>query len=194
MNYYDFFGALLSVSAAFFYVIENPIAWPLSALALPIDIYLYVSQHLYGDTCLQLGYLCSTLYGWYQWRFGGEKHTGLVVANISKLHAYYLFITAFFGFLISFRLLLYTEPLKIALFDSITVVLSLCAQWLMCRKLIETWMVWFIVDVLYIELYYIKGLYFHSAMTLIYFCLAISGYLVWRKKLVLAPKKSLIIS
>lgn len=183
MNYYDFVGALLSVSAAFFYVIEKPIAWPLSAIALPVDIYLYASKALYGDMCLQLGYLCSTLYGWYQWRFGGEKHNGLVVSSISMQHALLLFAMSVLGFLLAFFLLSKTEPVLIAFFDALTVILSLCAQWLLCRKLIQTWLVWFMVDVLYIKLYYIKGLYFHSAMTLVYFCLAVSGYIVWRRQL-----------
>ena len=183
MNYYDFFGALLSVSAAFFYVIEKPIAWPLSALALPVDIYLYASKGLYGDMCLQLGYLCSTIYGWYQWRFGGEKHNGLKVSSISLPHALCLVVVGILGFLLVFSLLINTEPQTIAFFDTITVVLSLCAQWLLCRKLIQTWLVWFAVDLLYIELYYIKGLYFHSAMTLVYFGLAVSGYVVWRRHL-----------
>lgn len=192
MNYYDFFGALLSVSAAFFYVIEKPIAWPLSAMALPVDICLYASKGLYGDMCLQMGYLCSTMYGWYQWRYGGEKHDGLKVSTLSLVHALSLTLICILGFLLSFFLLKKTEPQTIAFFDAITVVLSLCAQWLLCRKLIQTWLVWFAVDLLYIELYYIKGLYFHSAMTLVYFCLAVSGYWLWRQHL--SPSKAAAVA
>lgn len=179
----DVVGSLLSVSAAFFYVIENPIAWPLSALALPVDIYLYFTKALYGDMVLQLGYLCSTLYGWYQWRFGGDAHQGVQVSRLTLMHACVLAGLASFGYVAAFKLLSLGEPTTIAFFDAITVVLSLTAQWLLCRKLIETWLVWFVVDILYIRLYFIKGLYFHSGMTLVYFCLAVSGYLVWRKQL-----------
>jgi len=62
-------------------------------------------------------------------------------------------------------------------------VVSLIAQWLMCRKIIETWSLWFFVDACYVGMHYLKGIPMHALVSCIYLGMAIVGYLLWQKQL-----------
>ena len=42
--------------------------------------------------------------------------------------------------------------------DSLTTVLSLAAQYLLCRKRLENWLLWIVADIIYIPLYFSRHL------------------------------------
>ena len=67
--------------------------------------------------------------------------------------------------------------------DSITTSLSLVAMFLMARRKVENWIYWIIADLIYIPLYFYKGLLLTSFQFLIFLIIAILGYLSWSKKL-----------
>ena len=66
--------------------------------------------------------------------------------------------------------------------DSITTSLSLVAMFLMARRKVENWIYWIIADLIYIPLYFYKGLLLTSFQFLIFLIIAILGYLSWSKK------------
>lgn len=183
MGELDFLGAFFSILCLYFYVKENPLAWPISAVAIPFDIVLYAKKGIYADMSLQIAYFISTLYGWYQWCFGGKDHKGIAISVVPrKTFMMYLAATSI-GSIGLYSILRHYIPADIAALDALTTVMSLLAQWLLCRKHIETWLVWMSVDVFYFYLYYVKGLPFHCWMVLIYFLFAFVGYANWRRSL-----------
>jgi nicotinamide mononucleotide transporter len=60
---------------------------------------------------------------------------------------------------------------------------SLAAQWMMTRKLLENWIIWVAVDVVYIAKYIYKSLYVTSGLYLVFLILSAKGYLEWRRSL-----------
>jgi len=60
---------------------------------------------------------------------------------------------------------------------------SLVAQWMMTRKLLENWIVWVSVDVIYIGMYIYKSLYVTAALYLVFLILSAMGYFQWRASL-----------
>ena len=67
------------------------------------------------------------------------------------------------------------------LLDATTTILALITQWLVCRKILENWLMWIVVDSLYIGLYNYKQLNFHAFENIIYLILAIIGFVKWYK-------------
>jgi nicotinamide mononucleotide transporter len=63
--------------------------------------------------------------------------------------------------------------------DSFTVAASLVATWMLARKLLEQWFVWFVVNVLYIYMYWVKGLHPTALLFVIYACGSVIGYITW---------------
>lgn len=64
--------------------------------------------------------------------------------------------------------------------DALTTVASLIAQWLMGRKVLESWLVWIFVDVISIGLYVAKELYLTAGLYSVFLVLATWGWAEWR--------------
>lgn len=187
MSVIDFLGSLLSLLCTYLFIKEDKRAWLISAVAIPFDAFVYYQSHLYGDMFLQGIYLSMTLYGYKQWRNDSNPNQELPISYTNQLEKLLLLCIATLSiFALNPVLKPFNQP-HIATLDSITTVLSLCAQWLLCKKKIETWLVWFIVDGLYAYLYIIKSLPFHGLMAFIYLLMAISGWRNWHRHYLLTP-------
>jgi nicotinamide mononucleotide transporter len=175
----DLIGATLSIISGFFYIKEKSVAWLISLLAIPFDIFMDISIGIYGDLLLQFFYFILLLYGWYAWRNGEQKEDSLAM---SKMNMKQFYQTGFFILipttLVWLSLGHYTDS-NVALLDSLVTVLSLLAQWLLCRKIIESWLLWIFVDSLYVALFIFKQMPFHAFMALFDTVVCIMGYLCW---------------
>ena len=58
---------------------------------------------------------------------------------------------------------------------------SLIAQWMMTRKLLENWLLWIAVDVVYIGLFINRGLTLTAVLYAIFLILATIGFVQWRR-------------
>ena len=80
---------------------------------------------------------------------------------------------------LSYGLRTYTDA-ALPFWDSLTTAMSLAAQWMLAKKIFETWIVWITVDVIYLGVYFYRDLYLTAGLHLIYLALAIVGLLAWR--------------
>ncbi len=71
--------------------------------------------------------------------------------------------------------------------DSATTSTSLVAQWMMTKKLLENWLVWVAVDVVYIGMFIYKSLYVTAALYLVFLMLSVMGYRQWKATLHVEP-------
>jgi len=67
------------------------------------------------------------------------------------------------------------------LLDALTTVLSVEAQYLMTRKVIEHWLVWMAADVIYVWLYAERGLYLTSLLYVVFFAMCVAGWRDWSR-------------
>lgn len=179
----DILGASLAFLTTCFYIKASPWAWPIGVLATINDAVLYALTGIYGDMALQGLYFVSMLYGWFVWTQGGNNKTALPVGHISSRVALYLMLLSVLGVALVSQVLSYYTTSQVPYLDAITMVLSLVAQWMMCRKWIESWVVWLFVDAIYVGLYCYKGIPFHAGLNLVYLLMAVSGYGYWRRLL-----------
>lgn len=180
----DLFGAIASLSATILFISVNRLAWLITAVATLLNGWLYWQQGIYADMTLEVAYFASAIYGWISWR---KSKYGIIteIKTMSSLQEWLILLgtLSFIYCLLWFFLSTYTNT-NVAALDAATTALSLVAQWLMCRKVILTWVLWFITDTIYVYLYYIKELPFHALLVLIYLGLALIGYFSWRQRLV----------
>ena len=64
---------------------------------------------------------------------------------------------------------------------------SLVAQFWMAQKRLQCWVLWFVLDVIYVGLFYYKGLYPTAILYAVFVGLAAYGWLDWRRALATAP-------
>ncbi len=54
---------------------------------------------------------------------------------------------------------------------------------MMTRKLLENWLVWIAVDVVYVAMFVYKELFVTAALYTVFLALAVAGYREWRASL-----------
>lgn len=182
--FFDFTGALVSFLSTYFFIRLNPNAWLLGILATLINGGLYWYKGIYADMALELIYFLSMVYGWALWQPKKTKKNNPIM-RLQHLPPFMWFMlgTTLCCVYISIHYLLsaYTDS-TVATLDAITTSLSLVAQWLMCHKIIVTWILWFFADALYAWMYWGKHLPFHTVLMLVYTGMAIIGYFYWARQ------------
>lgn len=162
---------------------EHIASWPTALVNTSLYFVILGRAQLYANAGLQLVYFALSCYGWYEWKFGGAAHTGVVVTRTPRRLALALIaigIGAAGG--IAWILFRFTDASSPWL-DAGTTATSLVAQWMMTRKLLENWLIWTVVNVVYIGLYLSQGLRLTAGLYVAFLVLAILGYRSWRASL-----------
>lgn len=175
----DIIGSIFSFLSTIFYVLAFEICWPIGIIATLVNGILYGLSGIYGDMCLECIYFISMFYGWYEWRYGGKGHKTLLVQRIRWPTVVLLMGVAMLGIGVTYSVLKFALHSQVAIMDSVTTVLSLVAQWMICVKMLECWIVWFVVDAIYVALYFDRHLPVHSLLLLVYLGMAVAGYWRW---------------
>ena len=160
---------------------ENIWSWPIRVLNAGFYIVVFARTGLYSDTGLQVVYLLLSLYGWWHWRRGGTRHEPVVVTRTPPRTAVMLAAIAVAG---GGALATITRQLPGAALpwlDAALVAVSLVAQYMMTRKLLEHWLLWIAVDVVYIGLFINRELPLTALLYAVFLLLAILGAVQWRR-------------
>jgi nicotinamide mononucleotide transporter len=161
---------------------QNIWCWPTGLVMVALYIVVFWEAKLYSDMGLQVIYVFLQLYGWYHWLHGGNHpEQQLPVARIRPRKGLAWAVAGAAGTVgLGYTMSTYTDA-ALPFPDAATTVLSLIAQWLMARKILESWWVWITVDVMAIGIYFYKELYPTTILYGVFLALATAGYLAWRK-------------
>jgi len=157
--------------------------WPLGMLSVSLYAVVFHDARLYADMGLQGLYFALAAYGWWAWLHGGEAHAALEVSWTPGRGRLVLLTTATLGgFLLGEALTRFTNA-SLPFMDSTLTSFSVAAQWMQTRKLLESWLVWIAVDILYVGMFLYKGLYLTAGLYAIFLVLAALGYVEWQRSM-----------
>lgn len=161
---------------------ENIWSWPTAIVNVGLYSVLFFREKLYADMGLQVIYLLLSLYGWYEWLYGGENRSALHVSRITARLAMRLAGIGVLGSVVLGTLLYRTTDASLPYLDSTLSVFSLIAQWLMTRKVLENWAIWIAVDVVYVWMFLsLKHLNFTAFQYAVFLALAVLGFRDWKR-------------
>ena len=156
-------------------------AWLFSILSSGLYAVVFLDARLYGDMGLQFVFILTSIWGWNQWLWGDRDHHSLTVSRLTMKGGIYSVLVWLIGFaILAWFLKTYTDT-DVPNADGFLTAGSLLGQVLLSRKKIENWLVWIIVDVLYIGLYVYKGLMLTAALYAVFVLMAIIGWRAWSK-------------
>ncbi|MEQ1692838.1 MAG: nicotinamide riboside transporter PnuC [Gemmatimonas sp.] len=187
----ELFGFITGVLNVWLVTRESIWSWPIGVLNAGFYIVVFSRTGLYSDTGLQVVYLVLSCYGWWHWARGGARDTPVVVTRVSvRLMALLAAIS------VGIWLVLSTITARIPgsvlpQLDAALVSVSLIAQWMMTRKLLENWLLWIAVDVVYVPLFITRGLRLTAVLYAVFLVLAIIGFVQWKRS---ANRTSLLAS
>ncbi len=176
-------AAVFGVISVFLSVRQNIWSWPTAIVNTGMYIFVFFAAKLYADTGLQVIYVILNAYGWYHWLYGGKNRTELPVSKTSGRLGALLVGIGIAGTGIIGTLLARTTDAALPYMDAMTTSTSLVAQWMMTRKLLENWIIWVAVDVVYIGMYIYKSLYLTAVLYLVFLILSAMGYFQWKASL-----------
>jgi nicotinamide mononucleotide transporter len=169
--------------------------FPVALVSCALYILIYHRAQLYSDRNLQGLFIGLSLYGWYEWLYGGRGKTELGVTHTALREwmasaGFALAYTLGYGYYLRH----YTDA-ALPYLDSFTTAGSIVAQYLLTRKRLENWLLWILVDLIYVPLLWYKELYPTSLLYALYLGLAAYGYWQWRRDMLThAPPKQPIAS
>lgn len=155
--------------------------WPFAIVSVSIYILIFFEAKLYADMGLQFYFLGMNIYGWYFWSRKSKSAEKVPVISITSKEIGLSIIgiilfTAVLGFILK-----QGTDAAFPFIDSFCTACSLVAQVLLARKVLENWLIWIFVDVIYVIVYSAKSLHLTAGMYALYLIIAALGYRDWRR-------------
>lgn len=183
MNTFEIVAAAFGIVSVFLSTRQNVWSWPTSLVNVTMYGIYFFEQKLYALMALQAFFGLIALFGWYEWLFGGARRTPLTVSRTSpKLALILIAVTAGLTVALDYLLRHYTEdpaPLVDALLSSV----SLVAQWMMARKILECWGIWVAVNLISVPFFLTRAEYPTAVQYAVFLGLAVSGWVQWKRSL-----------
>ena len=181
MNWLEPLAVATGVVSVYLSVRQKIWSWPTALVNVALYFAVFRDQKLYADMGLQVIYFGLSLYGWYEWLYGGANRTELRVSRAGSRMAITLMAIAVVGVGVLGTLFARFTDAALPYVDSATATTSLVAQWMMTRKVLENWAVWIAVDVVYVGMFIYKSLYLTAGLYAGFFVLAVMGHVQWRR-------------
>jgi nicotinamide mononucleotide transporter len=158
---------------------NNAWTWPIGVLNSAFFVVLFWESRLCFDMSLNVFYVVTSLWGWWVWLFGGERHTEKPVERVSRRE---IVAVCLAGLLLTAAMwhggLLIDDAAPFL--DALTTGLSVIAQWLLMRRLIEHWYFWIAADLVYVPLYVWRDLPLTAVLYAIFLLMCLRGLVEWR--------------
>ncbi|MCA1326646.1 nicotinamide riboside transporter PnuC [Herbaspirillum sp. alder98] len=171
---------LLAALTVWLNIRQNHWAWLFSILSSLLYAAVFANARLYGDCGLQFVFVAVSIWGWHQWLHGGTAQRQLEVSRLSRIGWMLMPLVWLAGFgLLSMFLRRFTDT-DVPHMDGFLTAGSLVGQFLLSRKKIENWLVWIVVDVLYVGLYLYKHLTLTAILYGLFVLMAVAGWRRWK--------------
>jgi nicotinamide mononucleotide transporter len=151
------------------------IMWPWYGLSGVLYGWLFFNYDLYASASLQIVFIAAAIWGWFGWGPQGAVSRNLTwtlrLTVLSAGTVVWLLITPF----------LVSLGAAAARPDAFGLVFSVIAQVLMVLQFRENWVLWFVVNVVYVALFWSQDLKFTSLLYVVFAAIALRGWINWQK-------------
>jgi nicotinamide mononucleotide transporter len=157
--------------------------YPFGIVMVVLYAHIFWMAKLYSDAALQIFFLFVQFYGWWAWA-QKQEDDGLVgverMTNTARTAwvAASVVAAALWGTMMS-----QLTDAAYPYWDGTIAMLSVAAQIMMTRRLIENWWWWIVVDTLAIGLFAVKGLWLTAGLYGVFLIMAIIGLVEWQRRL-----------
>lgn len=182
-NVYEFVGTWSGLVTVWLCRTQNVLCWPWGILSALAFGFFFGSIGLPGQQWLNWGYfLVIQLWAWPNWAFGGEAKTELPITFLGVRGRLVALLSVLVGTALIYVLIdTFVPGSRYPILDATVVSASVVAQFLLGRKNVESWYLWFgPVNLLSIILFYLSGAYTVMALYIAFFIHAGCAIRKWR--------------
>jgi nicotinamide mononucleotide transporter len=156
------------------------ICWPVVLAADIFYLIVFYQARLYSDTLLQVFFIAFTLYGWWNWWHGFRQEGAVIVVPLSPRGWLIGLIAGAIGsWLLGSLMVRFGAALPHL--DAALTSYSLVASWWQARKHTANWILWIVIDGVYIGEYAYKSLWLTALLSVGLVVLAVLGLRDWQR-------------
>lgn len=181
MSYLEAAAVAFGIVSVYLSAREKIWSWPTAIVNVLLYTIVFHRAKLYGDMGLQVVYAVINAYGWYQWLRGGAQRAGVRVTRAPRRTFLLLALGAGSSALLLGTLMARYTDASLPYLDAALSTTSLAAQYMLARKYLENWLVWIMLDMVYVPMFLYKSLYLTAALYGVFLGLSVMGYQAWRK-------------
>jgi nicotinamide mononucleotide transporter len=153
------------------------ITWPWWALSSALYGVFFYQVDLFASAALQIVFIIAAIFGWFGW-----APTGAVPGNLSNRNRLYLSLVTFFSVAL-LSPVLSNIGAAATWSDAFILIGSLVAQIMMIYEKYESWIVWFVVDLVGTIEYALLGYWFTAVLYAMFTVVAVVGWKRWNDSL-----------
>jgi nicotinamide mononucleotide transporter len=156
--------------------------WPAGIISVLLYLIVFWRAHLYLNAGLQVVYFVMSIHGWYEWLHGGANKTELTITKASpRMWAALMSIGAVITLLLLWLLRLTAHNASLPIWDAVTTAFSLVGQYMLNMKIVENWLMWALVDVIYVFMFIDQKLYPTAILYAFFVFLCLKGLIDWHR-------------
>jgi nicotinamide mononucleotide transporter len=160
---------------------RNILTWPTGIIGVSAYFVVFLRARLYADMALQVLFFVQCGYGWWAWR-RSEQRAEPPIRTLSTRGRVTVFAgVGLLAWLAGTLLTRYTDA-SAPYWDATASALSITANQLLARRLLENWVLWIVADALYVGIFAWKDLRLSAALYALFLGMVIAGLRRWTRE------------
>jgi nicotinamide mononucleotide transporter len=181
MSPIELVAVVATLASVWLSVRRNILTWPTGIVGVSAYFVVFLRERLYADMALQVLFFVQCSYGWWVWR-RIERRAEPPIRTLSVRGRVAVAVgVALVAWIAGTLLSRYTNAVA-PYWDASASVLSITANQLLARRLLENWVLWIVADVLYVGIFAWKELYLSAALYTLFLGMVIAGLRRWTRE------------
>jgi nicotinamide mononucleotide transporter len=178
----EMIAVLFTLANVWLAIKENIWTWPAGIASVLLYLVVFWRTHLYLNAGLQIIYFVLSIHGWYEWLHGGVNKTELTITKASsRMWTVLMSAGVALTLLLLWLLRLTTHDASLPIWDAVTTAFSIVGQYMLNMKIVENWLIWAIVDVIYVVMFIDQKLYPTAVLYAFFVFLCLKGLIDWQR-------------
>lgn len=170
-------GAVFSIVYSLLLIREKTAGWWFGIASSLLGVWIFFHTRIYAQAFISLYYAAVGVYGLWYWKKAEKRNEHISIWPL-KNHVAAVLLFTVLSVLSAWFFKNYTDSASPYL-DSFITLFGLLASIKEARKILTSWVYWFVINAGSVWLYYEQGLTYYAVMMIVYAFICIPGYLSW---------------
>jgi nicotinamide mononucleotide transporter len=177
----EILAVVATLASVWLSVRRSILTWPTGIVGVSAYFVVFLRERLYADMALQVLFFVQCSYGWWAWHRSEQRAEPPIRTMSARRRAVVGAGVAAGAWITGALLARYTDA-SAPYWDATASVLSITANQLLARRLLENWVLWILADTLYVGIFAWKGLYLSAALYALFLGMVIAGLRRWTRE------------
>jgi nicotinamide mononucleotide transporter len=170
-------GAVFSIVYSLLLMREKTAGWWFGIVASLLSAWVFYTTKIYAQATISIYFAAVGVYGLWYWKKAEKRDEHIHVWPV-MYHVYAVVLFSILSMVAAYFFKTYTDSTSPYL-DSFATLFGLLASFKEARKILTSWVYWFVINAVSVVLYYQQGLIYYGVIMVVYTIICIPGFLNW---------------